>query len=296
MNQNEVMQKISLPLDQKIILAKRRLKEYYNHYEGDIYISFSGGKDSTVLLHLVRSLYPDTVGVFVNTGLEYPEINSFVKSIDNVCIIKPELSFKEVLSIHGYPVVSKLVSRQLRDLKNPTDKNFNTRRLYGTGIKMDGSYSKYFKLPKKWQYLIDSDIKISERCCNVMKKTPFKKFERNTGLHGINGVMATNSRNRMLSYLKTGCNSFSKNGMCRPLSIWTDSDIWDYIKLHNLNYSSIYDTGVTNTGCMFCMFGVHLESSPNRFQLMQKTHPKMYRYCMDDLGLDNVLNILNVDH
>ena len=81
-------------LDLKVMITKQRIREWVNYYGKDgVYISFSGGKDSTVLLHLVRELYPDIEAVFVNTGLEYPEIRDFVKTWDNVDWIKPQKSF-----------------------------------------------------------------------------------------------------------------------------------------------------------------------------------------------------------
>lgn len=45
-----------LPLDLKVEMTKARIKEWYEHYDGQVYVSFSGGKDSTVLLHIVREL------------------------------------------------------------------------------------------------------------------------------------------------------------------------------------------------------------------------------------------------
>ena len=77
-----------------------------------------------------------------------------------------------------------------------------------------------------------------------------------------------------------------------PLSIWIEKDIWDYIKKHNLEYSKIYDMGENRTGCMFCMFGVHLEKGENRFDRMKKTHLQIYNYCMDKLGLKEVLEYI----
>ena len=76
-------------------------------------VSFSGGKDSTVLLHLVREEYPGVRAVFSNTGLEYPEIQRFVKSFDNVDIITPAMRFDTVLSTYGYPLISKEVAEAI---------------------------------------------------------------------------------------------------------------------------------------------------------------------------------------
>lgn len=72
--------------------------------------SFSGGKDSTVLLHIVREMYPNIPAVYCNTGLEYPEITQFVKTFDNVTILKPKMSFFKVCEKYGFPLISKEVS------------------------------------------------------------------------------------------------------------------------------------------------------------------------------------------
>ena len=86
----------ALPLERKIQISQARIIDWYKHYSGNVVVSFSGGKDSTVLLHLVRSLYPDVKAVFSNTGLEYPEIQRFVKSFDNVDIVTPKMRFDQL--------------------------------------------------------------------------------------------------------------------------------------------------------------------------------------------------------
>ena len=55
----------SLPLEAKIVKSQLRIREWYEYWNGEVYVSFSGGKDSTVLLHLVRELYPDVPLCFV---------------------------------------------------------------------------------------------------------------------------------------------------------------------------------------------------------------------------------------
>ena len=103
--------KQKLPLDIKVNMTKQRIREWVQHYGIDgVYVSFSGGKDSTVLLTIARELYPDIKAVFVDTGLEYPEIRQFVKTWDNVDWIKPKMTFKQVIEKYGYPFISKEVS------------------------------------------------------------------------------------------------------------------------------------------------------------------------------------------
>ena len=103
----------SWPLERKIQVTQTRIIEWYQRNNGKVYVSFSGGKDSTVLLDLVRRIYPDVPAVFIDTGLEYPELREFVKSIPNVVWLKPEMNFKRVIKECGYPIISKEVSKMV---------------------------------------------------------------------------------------------------------------------------------------------------------------------------------------
>lgn len=103
----------ALPLDRKIQISQTRIIEWYTHYKGDVYVSFSGGKDSTVLLHLVRTMFPDVKAVFSNTGLEYPEIRQFATSHPNVDVVNPSMRFDEVISTYGYPLIGKEVAEAI---------------------------------------------------------------------------------------------------------------------------------------------------------------------------------------
>ena len=100
-----------MPLDVKVRLTKQRIREWVNEYGTDgVYVSFSGGKDSTVLLDIVRQDFPNIPAVFCDTGLEYPEIREFVKTFDNVTILRPKMNFVDVIRKYGYPMISKEVS------------------------------------------------------------------------------------------------------------------------------------------------------------------------------------------
>lgn len=101
----------SLPLEVKIRMTQRRICEWVERYGMDgVYIAFSGGKDSTVLLHMARQLYPEIPAVYVDTGLEYPEVKAFVKQHENVEILRPKKDFRQVIEQYGYPFISKEVA------------------------------------------------------------------------------------------------------------------------------------------------------------------------------------------
>lgn len=107
----DLYQKQSLSLSAKIRMTEYRIREWVDHYgEDGVYISFSGGKDSSVLLHLARKLYPDLQAVYVDTGLEYPEVRKFVEQHENVEILRPKMNFRQVIEKYGYPFISKEVA------------------------------------------------------------------------------------------------------------------------------------------------------------------------------------------
>lgn len=295
----ELQQKKSLPLDAKILMTKRRLKQWHIKYNGNVYLAFSGGKDSTVLKDILQDIFPDVPAVFCNTGLEYPEVKKFAMSQNNVKVITPKMMFKEVISKYGYPVISKEQSSYIADIRN-------TKSEYIRNLRLNGNKTGSYKLSEKWKFMLNAPFKISDKCCKVMKKEPFIRYEKETGAKGIVATMTDESILRLNTWLRFGCNAFNaKRPLSRPMSFWTEQDILQYIVEHNLKIASVYGeikqkengeyytTGLKRTGCMFCMYGAQNEN-PNRFQIMQKTHPKQYDFCMNTLGLKNVLSYMNI--
>lgn len=266
-----------------------------------------------MLLHLVRRLYPNTPAVFVDTGLEYPELRDFVKTIENVIWVRPEMNFKKVIETYGYPIVSKEISQVIEEARRhkTTGKYiYRIKRLNGELLDKNGNKSIYNC--EKWKFLLDAPFRISNKCCNIMKKKPAKKYEKETGNHPIIGTMACESQARKTAWKVHGCNAFdTKRPTSQPLSFWTEQDILAYIKKYNLSYASVYGeilqdengkfytTKCNRTGCVFCMYGCHLEKEPNRFQRLKETHPKLWQYCMKSwnkggLGLKEVLEFIGV--
>lgn len=312
---DELKQKQALPLDIKILMSKTRIRAWIEEYgEDGVYISFSGGKDSTVLLDLVRQDYPNVRAMFVDTGLEYPEIRDFVRTFDNVDIVRPKMNFKQVIEKYGYPFISKEVSKNVyygrRDIKRGDFNGVHYLKMNGTYKTKDGDKSTYNS--SKYKFFLEAPFLVGDGCCRVMKKAPAHAYEKATGRVKITGQMAAESRLRTQKWLLNGCNAFDSNHpVSNPLSFWTEQDILRYIKEKNLPICSVYGdivvdyedeeqfngqidfsdlglmedrrklktTGCSRTGCMFCGFGCHLEKE-SRFQRMKITHPKQYDYIM----------------
>lgn len=302
-------QRKNLPYELKLILTEKRIRDWYDHFQGDVYISFSGGLDSTVLLHIVRKHLGNNIpAVFSDTGLEYPELRQFVNTFDNVTIIKPDKPFRQVIREYGYPIVSKETAAKIRKIR---------------GGKLGAKYLNYLmngdergkigKLADKWKFLIDAPFKTSDKCCDVMKKGPFKKYHKETGRYPFLGITQDESFMRQRQYEKTGCNVYEANApISKPLGFWTKQDVLRYAVENNIEICGVYGdivcengvyrtTGEQRTGCMFCGFGCHMESLPNRFQRMQHTHPQIWNYCMKDceeggLGMGKVLDYINVPY
>lgn len=290
----------ALTLDDKIALSKERIKEWYEHFGGKVYVAFSGGKDSTVLLHLVRSMYPEVLAVFCDTGLEWPEVKQIVKNTENVTIIKPKMNFREIIDKYGWVFPSKDIAHTLQYAQQGKEWAINRMN----GKKSDGTYDKYKDTVfKRWNYLIDAPFKISDKCCIIMKERPSYEFQKKTGLQPMLALMADEGVRRKLMYLHNGCNAFDQlHPASRPIMFWTEQDVLAYILRYNLKIPSVYGeiinirgqlmtTKEKRTGCMFCLIGTQFEAV-NKFCRMKESHLNIYKYCIEVLGIGEILKWL----
>lgn len=316
MNRQELIMLQSLPYDIKVAKSKQRIREAIDHFGAEhLYVPVSGGLDSTVVDDLVKEVENELdipkgtiTRVNSNTGNEYPSVLAKARELSDV-EVTPKKSFYKVLSEEGYPVASKRTSRMLRDLQNPTEKNYNTRRLYETGIKKDGTKGT-FKLAKRWKVFIDSDVRCTEKCCQFLKKEPLMRYEKESKRHPFIGTMADEKGSRESGYLKTGCIDF-KNGKIMPIGFWTKTDSLIHVLIKDISIPHVYgeivvDRGSTlesitkgelaemlkenkkfrldttkekRTGCVACTFGVQFEpKNNNRFHRLKELDPKFYDF------------------
>lgn len=324
---DELKQWQALPLDIKVRMSMQRIRDWVREYgENGVYISFSGGKDSTVLSHLVDRTFPGNSipRVFVNTGLEYPEIVKFVKEEPRAVLIRPAVNFKKVIQQYGYPFISKETAEALYWARR--GKQFGLDKIYGTGKRATSQYK-----ATKWKFMMeDGAPPVSHMCCLVMKKRPSHKYAHETKRCAMTGEMAAESRLRAQKWVEHGCNMYdAKIPKSMPMAFWTENDVLQYIKENNIEIASVYgevvvDTtadmvakgqmrledfiggqckyrtmGCDRTGCMYCGFGCHLDKHGEvRFLRMKQTHPKIYEWIMKPtdqggLGYKEVIDWIN---
>lgn len=261
----------ALPLERKIQITQNRIQEWYMHWNGKVYISFSGGKDSTVLATLARQLYQNIPVIFCNTGLEFSSIQKFAKDFGATQIF-PKMSFQEVISTYGYPLISKEVAeaiyyaRRIRNNPNVMEKEAYKRQQELLGLRtehnykncsvpvpsksnlLEGTYSgcqdgkKSMFNKEKWLVAArDLPIMISHYCCSVMKKRPMSAYGSSTGGKPIIGTLADESRIRKQAWIRHGCNAFdSKKPSSQPMSFWTEQDVLTFIKESNIKIADVY--------------------------------------------------------
>lgn len=295
-----------------------------------VFVSFSGGKDSTVLLDLVRKVNPNIPAVFANTGLEFPEIRKFALSRDNVLEIRPEMTFGNVLRKYGYPLISKEVSLTIEQARLADEGKAERKklalqgRLYFTNKHTGDQQLSAYNYPQYLE-LCYLPIRISQQCCTVMKERPIYRWQRKQKRVPFVGTMASESRRRQQAWLHLGCNAFDTDRpRSVPLSIWTEQDVLRYILDSGLEICSVYGdivplfsktksgaekspclrcTGQQRTGCVFCLYGAHIKSiGEGRFQSLARTHPQLYDYCMrggewiDNPDYDPAMPVWNVSN
>ena len=264
-------------LQDRIAKIKAINKEY--DLEHNAYISFSGGKDSTILHHLIDMALPNNhiPRVFVNTGIEYLDIVKYVKRIaqkdERIIILNSGVNIRNMLNTYGYPFKSKEHSLRVYQFnKNP---NAPFLQKYIKGITKDGKPSK-FKCPKilKYQFNTQKKYNYSDRCCYELKKKPaYKWSKQNNKTIVITGMKHEEKGNRE----RLTCITHKNNQiMFHPLIVIKEKWENQFIEKNKIKLCKLYyePYNFKRTGCRGCPFNKYIQKD---LDTMDKLLPYDYK-------------------
>lgn len=286
---------MSESLTLKVAEAMHRIEALYHETGGRCYLSFSGGKDSTIILALIKmceEIYtiPKNAipAVFVNTRIELDATEEFVywckeNYYENIEIIYPEKSFSQVLSEYGKPIKSKMKSEAIERYAKRGNKNAY-EILLDIGEK---TYNKIYLANKDLHIMHDNfNIDVSSKCCDYLKKKPIHKYNKERKMAGYylgirlceGGARETSAMQRLRNG-GTLCSGKRRDMLVKmPLVDWTDEDIQEFIDYYDIPLSKAYtEYGMRRTGCIGCPFSVKLKED---LEVLHKYEPNKYKACM----------------
>ena len=274
--------RINLPLDVKIKMAQRRIREVVTGYgKNTCYVSFSGGKTDTVLSHLIVSLGYKLEHVYINTQLKYSECIKFSsewckKNNVKLTMVTPDVSPREIWETYGYPMFSRRIATILEKIRNK-------KSVSSTQLKKVHEYMRY------------KELNISAKCCEYLKKKPQNQWQNDSDKKvAIVGDRAVESIATRTMWLRKGC-VYETEGKVKalPLMFFRDKDIWEYIKRYKLKVPDIYYNGIERNSCYCCGFGAHLKGD-NNFVTLKKLNPRVWKTVMHKWGFREICNQCNV--
>jgi 3'-phosphoadenosine 5'-phosphosulfate sulfotransferase (PAPS reductase)/FAD synthetase len=308
---------ITTSLDEYVSKAMHRIEILCNSYnENEVVISFSGGMDSTVVLWLCKQCYElGTISylpkaIFSDTGLELQATKDFVQEIQkyypNIEIIKPEKSFVQCQKEYGKPMISKVKSQLIesyQSAKNEARKESSKNNLiYGKSNLESEKTTAKFKLANKDIHILNPefDIKVSDKCCYVLKKKPFEKYYLENGIKAFfDGEMADEGGIRQTAYEKRikaggkGCTVVKCIGTGEnkriiekkmPIIDWTKEIEQEYISKYNVPISKAYTLyGCKRTGCFLCPYSKNRKDVTEKIKILFDYEPKTYKYAISTM-------------
>jgi len=222
-------------------------------------VAWSGGKCSTVVLHLVRRFLKDVDVLFNDTKVEFPETIEFVNKWAekwklNLHIARPPkgITIWWCIKNYGWPLLGKDFSPNIK-----------------------AKIEKY-------------GVKVSDRCCYWLKEKPSKELYRKLGTDCVFlGIRALESNRRWMNHLFFGDYYCTKEGILKahPISIWTGEDVDRFLFQEGLPISSLYSFGRAQAGCWVCGMGIRKGS----LKALREGHPKLFRTLILKKGLGEVL-------
>ncbi|MGL6008469.1 MAG: phosphoadenosine phosphosulfate reductase family protein, partial [Culicoidibacterales bacterium] len=290
-----------ITLEMAVHDALHRIKNAYEKTNGKIYLSFSGGKDSTIVAELIKMAeLPEKIPfVFADTGIEFDAIKRFVKDYEyeNIQIVKPEKTMQKILKEYGYPVLSKNKSELLSTFQRSGANSTARARQLVYGFRENGGIQTTeqtnVRLANKHMHLIhpDHEYKIANKCCYYMKKRPFLAFAKENAMIGaFTGVRIAEGGARAVKY--TSCTmKIGKQIITMPIIDWTDEICDEFIEKYNVKLSDVYTVyGLKRSGCIGCPYGRNIRQE---LESLQQYEPLKYKATMHffkkvylDLGVE----------
>lgn len=244
--------------------------------EHNAYLSFSGGKDSTILHHLLDMALPNNriPRVFIDTGIEYQKIREFVfklaESDDRFVIIKPSQPIKQMLERVGYPFKSKEHSLRVEQFNKGTNAKFIKKYMWQT------EYRGKYLCPKilLYQFQERGKYNYSNKCCYELKKKPAHLWAKeNKKTIVITGMRNEEGGNRE----RLGCLT-EHNTKFHPL-VKVDEE-WEntFIERERVSLCELYypPYNFKRTGCKGCPYSLTLQE---QLETMEKYMPNERKQC-----------------
>lgn len=277
-------------MDNEFILQDRiqKIQQIINQYgENNFYISYSGGKDSTILSELVDMSIPTNTipRVYSNTGIELDMIEKFVldKSLKDsrIIMLKPSISIKETLEKYGYPFKNKIHAHCVHLYQNEPDRNM--WKGY-TGQRPEHWHSRECPKILKYQFTPNFNIKISDKCCYYMKELPLIKWAReNNKKYSMIGLMQEEGGRRM----RSSCLVFKgkKLNKFQPMvSLTKEWEEW-FINKFDIEICDIYKPpyNFNRTGCKGCPFAINLQKELDTLEEFFPNERKQCEYIWEPI-------------
>ncbi len=245
--------------------------------EENFYISFSGGKDSTIVHHLIDMALPDNKipRVYLNTGIEYIDVVKHVRKMaeadDRIVVYDSKVNIKQMLEQEGYPFKSKYHSRAWADYQKGNRLGVNYYE--GKNVFHERNCPPFLK----YQFETTMPFKLSGKCCDRLKKDTAHRFEKETGKRiRITGLMREEGgqRNTTVCILKQK----GKVQAFNPLAVVTKEwEEWlinkEKILLCKLYYEPF---NFQRTGCKGCPFDLRLQED---LETMERYLPNERKQC-----------------
>lgn len=257
------------------------MNELYN-LESKAYISFSGGKDSTVLSRLFDIALPDNKipRVYINTGIDYRAVLDFVREFGKrdgrLQIIQPSQNIRKMLGEYGYPFKSKEHSQKVAVYQH-SGLGKTVLNYLGKGSKTT------FLCPKivRYNFTEEFRLKVSDKCCYKLKKEPVAKWSEENGRPiTITGIRQDEGG---LRQSVTTCAVFYDD-KCKelhkfhPLLPVNDSFIDEFIKTYDVRLCELYypPYNFKRTGCKGCPYNTELQK---QLDVMADLMPQERKQC-----------------